>query len=264
MQKVKIVEKVLGDRFAKHGFEFLGSVDRGMWEFKKISDNDIEQFIAIYMDRYDSGCVYLDIRSKYGQLRTLDFAPEPKYENKQVWIFRDDAEFAKALEEMGDIIEKYGYKKLDELGVPPYKFEPTHEMFVRLYENHKELSAKFMKDNNLKDDITLKDSIDIIARIVEERGERVLDDTSKEKLLELAAFYGEQLIKEYKGNWEWIKINNSCKVNGMTNLSRSAYVLHEVFFTWEKESSERIMGYYKRMVENDKVGYYHKNKWIPR
>ena len=35
MQKARMIKKVLGDRLAKHGFEFMGSIYRGMWEFKK-------------------------------------------------------------------------------------------------------------------------------------------------------------------------------------------------------------------------------------
>jgi len=42
MQKAQLVKKVLGDRFAKHGFDYMGSVDRGNWEFKKTLETGIE------------------------------------------------------------------------------------------------------------------------------------------------------------------------------------------------------------------------------
>jgi hypothetical protein len=50
----------------------------------------------------------------------------------------------------------------------------------------------------------------------------------------------------------------------MKNLSSTVPILYWVLIAWERESAEEIVDLYKRMVENEKVGYYYKNKWIPR
>jgi len=104
-----------------------------------------------------------------------------------------------------------------------------------------------------------------IARIVEEGGERIYDDAAKEKFLEVSAFYGEQLIKRYEGNWDWSGGEHPmCTVYNMKNLNNSVPVLYWVLKAWEKESAEEIVALYNDMVEQEKVGYYYKNKWIPR
>jgi len=263
MQKARLVKKVLGERFAKHGFEFMGSVDRGVWEFKKTLDNVIEQTITILLDRFESNEVYFILNSKFGNnVKACDFVPEPEYANKQWWEFNDDDEFVKALEEMGYLIEKYGFKKLDELSVSPYKFEATEEMNRRVYEKHDELTASFMKKYGIEDDITLWESIEIIKGIVEETDERIYDEKAKERLIGLAAFYGEQLIKKYDGEWEWCKHNSMCRVVKMKNLMTSMYVLSRISQAWEKSSAEIIIESYIKMVENEKYGYYNGKKFV--
>ena len=257
MQKVRLIKTTLGERFAKHGFEFMGSVYRGNWAFKKVLDNGIEQVIDIYIDRHSSDWVYLDIRSKYGQMRVNDFVPEPAYANRQWWEFKDDDEFVKALEEMGYLIEKYGFDKLNELSVSPYKFEPTYEMYGKLSEQHKELSAKFIKEHNLRDDITLGESIEVIKGIVEEESERVYDDETKERLIELSAFYGEQLIKKYDGNWEWCKIGKDAyNVYNMKHTASTEFVLLRILQIWEKVNADSIIEFYNYLNDNEHIPYH--------
>jgi len=273
MQKVRLVKKVLGDMFAKHGYEYAGRIGGGVleyvWEFKKTPENGNDQIITIILDRYTyirmySVCFY--IRSKYGQCGVKEIVPESEQAEQReflsYWEVKDDDEFVKALEEIGDIIEKYGFAKLDELSVSPYKFEPTYEMFVKLFKGHKELSAKFMKEHNISDDITLGESIEVIKGIVEAEGERVYDDETKDRLIELAAFYGEQLIKKYEGNWDWCKVGKDrCAVFNMKNLIGSAYVLHRILITWEKANAENITELYESMVRKEKYVYVDGKTW---
>jgi len=252
-----MIKKVLGDRFAKHGFEFMGSVDRGVWEFKKTLDNGIEQTIIILLDRFEPTEVYFILNSKYGNnVKARDFIPEPEYANKQWWEFKDDGEFVKALEEMGYLIEKYGFEKLDELSVSPYKFEPTYEMYLRLSEQYKEMFAKFIKEHNLRYDISLEESVEVIKGIVEEEGERVYDDETKERLVELAAFYGEQLIKKYGGNWEWSKIRKDVyHVFNMKHTLSTEFALPRILQTWEKLNADSIIEFHNYLKEYEHIPY---------
>jgi len=205
----------------------------------------------------------VNLNSKYGiNVRVCDFVPESEYANKQWWEFKDDGEFVKALEEMGYLIEKYGFEKLDKLSVSPYKFEPTYEMNRSVYEKHEDLAANFMKKYGIEGDISLQESIEIIKGIVEETDERIYDNKAKERLIELAAFYGEQLIKRYDGKWEWCKHNNMCLVAKMNNLMSGMYVLSRISQAWEKSSAEVIIESYTNMLENEKYGYYDGKSWV--
>jgi hypothetical protein len=264
VQKIQLIKKVLENKFAHFGFTFLGSTHRGLWEFRKIIQNDIEQYIRIYLDRHVKHFVYLDISSKYAHgVRVKDFAPEPKYANKQHWEFNDENEFIGILQEMGEIIEKYGLKKLDEISVSPYRFEPTEAMYKRLYEKHEELSVNFKKKHDINESITLKQSLDFIVKLLTTDGEKIYDDDTKEMLLEVAAFYGEQMIKRYSGNWEWHEKARRCAIGNMKHLSSISFVLHNIVQAWENASSKILTDDYEFMINEEKSGYFESGRWIP-
>jgi hypothetical protein len=235
-----------------------------VWEFRKIIENDIEQNITIFVNRHASHWVFLDISSKYGHgVRVKDYAPEPKYADKHYWEFKDDNEFVEVLEEMGEVLEKKKKKKLEEISVSPYKFEPTEAMNRRLYEKHEELSVNFKKKHDINDSITLKQSLDFIVELLTIDGERVYDDDAKEMLLEVAAFYGEQMIKRYSGNWEWDEKAKRCEIDNMKHLSSLSFILFDIVQAWGDESPKILTDYYEFMLSKEKSGYFEFGRWIP-
>jgi len=120
MQKKRIVQKVLSKRFAERGFEFAGSVDRGIWAFKRVQDDGVEQSVNMQLHSYDTNSMCLEVLTKYGQVRSSGFEMDPSEALDQWWRFSNEAEFMEALEEMWVLLERAGFQKLEELSISPY------------------------------------------------------------------------------------------------------------------------------------------------
>ena len=265
MQKKRIVQKVLSKRFAERGFEFLGSVDRGVWEFKRVRDDGIEQSVCIHLVRYDSSSMGLNIYSKYGQASAGFFEDTPKEESfSKRWEFSNESEFTEALEEMWVLLERAGFRKLEELSISPYKYEPTDEMCSFLYENHKELCEQFMSKHNLSESITFAESVEVTKKIIENESDYSSEEDEKAELIKLSAFLGEQLVKRYDGNWKYISSGRKGCCVELKHLISSAYTLNWILLSAKTKDSKSIENHYKGFIENDHMGYFHKGKWVQR
>ena len=213
MQKGKLVQNVLGRRLEPYGFKYDGYHDR-MWELKRVTDNNVEQFVVVYKSAYGKSlrlefCTSVQI----GHIYTDSITDDPKY-SQQFISYSEENEFNNILELFGDFVIEYGLAKLDEISVPLYLFEPDEQMYAELFKNNLELSKSFMMKNGIDKNITLEDSFCIFEPIVlnQDVGREFSDDT-KLMLLEITAFFCNNMINTYTGNWEWDSCDNKCYVN---------------------------------------------------
>ena len=264
MQKKRIVQKVLSKRFAERGFEFAGSVYRGVWAFKRVRDDGIEQSVCIQLNSFDTNRMCLEIFSEYGRMRSNEFELNGKEYFDKWWEFSNEIEFTEALEEMWVLLERAGFRKLEELSISPYKYEPTDEMYSFLYEKHKELCEQFMSKHNLSESITLTESVEVTKKIIENESDYPSEDDEKAELIKLSAFLGEQLVKRYDGNWKYFSSGRKGCCVTLKHLISSAYVLDWILISAKTKDSKSIENHYNGFIENDHMGYFHRGKWVPR
>jgi hypothetical protein len=247
MQKAKIVQNVLGKILEPYGFTYNG-YDYRTWELKRVVDNNVEQYVLIYKSGYDKSLrleLCTSVRSMH--LCTKEITDDPKYA-KQFIEYEDDNDFANILKLFGEFVIEYGLKKLDEISVQTLWFEPDEQMYTELYNNHLELANSFMMTNNIERDNTLEETFIIIESIIEDREKKKeFNDSNKKMLLEMVAYFCDEIIKGYGGIWEWDVNYNQCHVNYINEKFNHWDFLKLFINAWEKSEIKVIKYFYGRI-----------------
>jgi len=240
MSKKDIINNILGKRVEPYGFTFDGYQHR-RWQLKKVTENNIEQYIVVYKSAYDNSLrLELSTSVHGGSICSTDMTEYPKY-CKQFIKYSDDNGFAEIIELFSDYIIDFGLTKLDEMSVPLFLFEPDEQMYSELYANHDELAMSFAKKNN----ITINDTIDDIMVVIEasmtNRGcELIFDEISKRMLLEVAALLSAKVIEVHGGSWVWDSYYNTCYICNVNVKPLPWDFLKWLTFAWGESSFNRI------------------------
>jgi len=250
MRKKQIIENVLGKRLKLYGFAY-DYYTHGRWQYKRVLETQVEQYVVVYRPHADNSLrLELSTSVQGGSVHTRDLSDDPKYANPFV-SYADDDEFASILEAFGDFVIEYGLKKLDEISVPLFFFKPDEQMYRDLFDNNVKLADDFARKNSIDRDEPLNASIAIIESIITQKDvEKRFDDESKLMLLELVAFFGNAIIREYGGQWEWENNYKRCYIRYVNNEKWHRWDFLKWFtFAWEESDFERIAHILKKITD---------------
>jgi len=261
MKKKKIILDIVGKAIEKHGFIFdLENSRNGFWDFVREIDS-IKQKIFIQKNNFAES-LYLNFATSawgHGRARAGTYSeiklPQGEYSNVyDEWYYETEEDFKKILVEFVDIIEKYGLDKLNEMSIEP-EVIPTLEMAKKLLSSHTGLSKHFIKNNKLNIDEVSKGNVCKWFEVIEQKFKDTKDEpyeNVKDMLVEVAAFLGEQLRKEMRGEWKQWKENmrnvSVIKMNGY--IHRSYPILSEVVEMWNEQDFNYYKEYYLMILDN--------------
>lgn len=246
MARKNIVVEIMEKRTASYGFQYK-EYTYNAWIFTRQVE-EVSQNITILKNPHDQAySLILDV-NEAGYCDMRDITDNPEY--KDQWIsYTTEEERIMVLNKLGDFLDKYGINKLNELvqwektRVKPIK--PTIEMSKRLCEEHTELTLQFIQRNHAED-LSEEEILQLVKQeLVELRGKDYED--VQEKLLELAAVYGDMFIKKVGGCFNYL--------NEIPYVSipedPAICVFRDIVTAWQKNEENSIIEYYNRTCERN-------------
>lgn len=255
MNKTKIIKEIVGERLKEHGFSFL-ETDGICWTFvreahgfKRYYDPEtdiVKQRVTIQEHRFAK-----DLTVRFSTNATNKLAGK-KLEAlselnplKTPWFFyRDEEEYKKVLNQLVDIIIKYGLGFLQQMSIEE-EITPTKAMAIRLYEGHKELDERFIRKHNI--DPVPRSTSDIeewfrtLKQMIISASEKPFEEV-KELFVEMAAFIGERNCELLEEKWIFEEELKSPSTQGENHqafcfLPLKEVVMHYRRFKEDKENA---------------------------
>ena len=169
--------------------------------------------------------------------------------------YKNEEELEKILKEFVEIIEKYVLSDLDRLSIEE-EIIPTREMGTKLFSSHQALSERFIKEYDINVNGDIKDNASTWLTFVEEKiieTKHLPYEDVQDMLVEMAAFLGEQLIKEIGGTWTVGRDPRHVYVKGIKTqhpytMAYSALAL--IVKSWEKQNGKFFKSGYLSIVES--------------
>lgn len=245
MAKKSIVVEIMETRFAPHGFVYGGYADF-RWNFTREMEG-VTQEIVIQKDLYDEAYTLEfsinDVPESTCRFNRITDDPEYK---EQFLSYRTKEEQIMVLNKLGDFVDKYGINKLNQLvewdKTRVKRIKPTIDMSKKLCEEHTELTLQFIQRNNAED-LTEEEILQLaIKELFELRGKKY--EEIQDKLVELAAVYGDMFIKKVGG---CLKYHNGYKVAILSiPLDPAELILEDIINAWQNSQEDNILEYYDR------------------
>lgn len=251
MGKKSIVITTMEEKLLPYGFHYT-KYQNGRWTFSRKVDG-VSQNVFIQKGMWADNDYVLEINTSVSPtlLRIRDFIKDTSYDS-DFFEFYNEEERRDVLEELGDLVIRYGVEKLKELSVIEEHYEATLEMNKKLFREQEILTRKFMERHGLNrtDEeavmLAVKDELKVI---LEEKYEKVQD-----KLVELAAVYGNMLIDKMGGRWEYSEVIGTTTINKIP-LFTSNPVMRSFVQFWENKDADLVLKEYK-------VDVLHFNQWL--
>ena len=212
INKVKYVKKYVGEVLEKEGFRYAGK-QGGVWIFEKETENAVQN-VGIFLYRFDRSMVSFQIFTDKDPLPTIALAMDEgiggNCEMPGFWKFEDQATFIDALKEITEIVMDKGLKILDEMSKPAREQKigyRENDMFIKLRDEHEMLTRNYIEKNGIVATGFDRENIDRWVEHICNEVDNLQDeedlDKVKDKLIELAAFLGDQIVKYTRSEWIW-------------------------------------------------------------
>lgn len=147
------------------------------------------------------------------------------------WPYESEEELEKALWEIREVIEKYGLAWLDKKCIEE-QIIPTDEMGNKLYQSYEELYKCFAERHHIDTTDKSKENIAKSFAVVRARLEEIQYlpySEVQDDLVEMAAFWGEQLRGKFGGVWKQMDRGRLTSVRGLkTYILRNNYPLDDI------------------------------------
>lgn len=231
MKKKKgIVVEVIEQKLLPYGFVYSG-YESLRWTFSR-EVNGKKQYVVIQKSNWgDEYC--LEINEK--RIREIT-------ENSYLRDFRgykDAEEQQKVLEDLCEIVIYYGLEKLQNDNKPEALAKPSKEMHQKLYEQNAILTRQFMERYHY----TSLDNEGILLSMQSEMNATLDRDFEEiqDKLVELAAVYGNLIIQSMGGEWTYDVTDNTTDVRNTLAGICTFFVLRDIVRWWNTKEKECII-----------------------
>jgi hypothetical protein len=231
----KLVRKYIGEGIAPFGFAYKG-YEGDSWKFERQFKN-VRQTISIYVYRFDPSMITFELYTSArgtGMVQAVNIeGVSTNGDIRGFWKYKDEEELIKVLTVMKDILVKKGMKILLELSKED-EIIATNEMYHRLYVCHDELCEKFIRKTGLEvtgyDEENINRWFDVIGERIKILKAAGYNTDTKEELIEIAAFLGNQLVTYLGGEWYHFvsKEHESCSVRNCKTLNGGTNCLSNI------------------------------------
>ena len=188
----KLLLNTFGTKIAPYGFEYQG-FQHHRWRFSRVINGE-EQYIIIQRDIHGGKSFNVEISRGLGAC--------DKFCDLTHHSYKDDAELENLLNLLGD---HFIDRVFPELSKPKPQVERTEytiteEMYDRLLFQKDKLVRMFMERHGLDEICDIDEVVGQLLSEVEQTKNKLLYE-QEEKLIELAAVYGEIVIQTVGGKW---------------------------------------------------------------
>ncbi len=244
MGKKSIVVEVMKKRLVPYGFQYA-DYEGYRWRFSREVDGLVQS--VVIQRSYHGNDYTLEMDNGYWFGRSKEITDDPNCK-LDFLPFQNEEEQIAVLNQLLDLVEQYGLKKLEEKAEESRAkikemeewLYPTPEMYKKLYEENSKLTQNFIEQYNT-DNLSEEDMLLLLKRELEKIKGKPYEDV-QDKLIELASVYGNMFIKKVGGCWKYTESD------GLSGVDITLYhwrdILQELVRIWQREDVELILNYY--------------------
>ena len=221
----KIIKKCIEEELSDLDFHYEGYEDN-TWIFAR-KLGKLTWYVYIYVYRFDPWQITFHLGTDVpGKMQVQAHQIEDVKGDGDIpgyWKYHDEESMVEVLKKIVAIIRNRGIDALKKLSIPERINASDNEMHRELYIHHKELAEAFVERTGMVstgyDEENLKRWFDYMDSRVEEMKRGAYDSGTKEELLEMAAFLGEQIVKYKGGSWKLWK-NEKVEATNITYIKK--------------------------------------------
>ncbi len=246
-QKDEMVKRILGGYLLPKGYTMEGFREHDSWIFVK-KENDVTRVIDIKSPGVEHINLYAHTSAKMEECamsnylikngKALPHGAEYPQEWEcddwyMGWKYADKEEFEHILSIFTEIIERYVFAMLDEMG----RLDPIHvttQNYLYMQENLDEIISKGRAQWDLEGK-TLEEQVTILTEQVEQEKGKGFREAEKQ-LANIAAVYGDSLIRAFGGRWKGIEFSNTILVKNIGNRQVICWPLKLMLSVWKGET----------------------------
>lgn len=242
MKKAKYIDEVIGGILFPLGFERVKS-GGGDWKYEKEVINKKSEIVilqlVIYKHRY-ANMLSMQLYSTAAGRGSKELKDFPGYEKIPYGFidYDNDEGFKQAINALGELLTDYGVAWFEEA------VEPTHDDYLKvtdyrkLYLEHDQLADSFAERMNLIiQEISLRESFDIVAKVIADASEESFKETIP-LFLETSAFIAKVVGNTHKYEWrledyyfkQWNCNLYVYNLNGVRE--ENVMVLYKIMLAW--------------------------------
>ena len=246
-QKDEMVKRILGGYLLPKGYTMEVVHEYNRWDFVK-KENDVTRIICIKLRGPDHINLYIQTSAGIEERamsrymlkdgKTLPHGEEyPKEwecdDRHMGWKYADKEELEHILTIFTAIVERYVFVMLDEMG----RLDPIHvttQNYLYMQGNLDEIVSNGRTQWDLEGK-SLEEQVAILTEQVEQEKGKEFREIEKQ-LANIAAVYGDSLIREFGGRWEWIEDSNIILINNIGNRKIMSWPLKLMLSVWKGEA----------------------------
>lgn len=247
--KKSIERRIVEEKLSPYGFRYA-KYQYCRWTFSR-TINEITQYVVIQKGIWGGGSYRLEMDSsiKPAVLSLSDLSEDPRYVFDEL-NYSNEEEQRAVLEEICDVVIKYGIEKLNKskARTPRYLEIVYKENEEKLYRENMSLTKKFMKRYGMSS----LDKKEVFPALRKELGEICgkPHEQIQDRLIEMAAVYGNMLIDITGGMWKYNgKLAVIEKKPDMTSYSPLRFLT----WSWETGKVEVLIRDYVYIINSFKV-----------
>lgn len=242
-KKKSVVIEIMEQKLSPYGFKY-SEYEILRWIFSR-EVNGQAQYVAIMKSNLGDS-YYLEMgvsRYDLSSHRIPDITGNPKA--VQDMDYHNEEEQIQVLKELGDIVIYYGLEKLNSMKTVQLKesYVITAEMYNKLFDEKEALTQNFLERHQLKE--LLDDKILSALEQEEEQLQGKEYEEVQDKLIELAAVYGNLIVASMGGRWTSSDDNTFLR---QVPIRYRVFPLKDIVRTWEYKM-ESIADWYRDMLE---------------
>lgn len=214
MKKTQIIKEIVGGRLKEYGFSFLKS-DGVCWTFvreahgfKRYYDPEtdvVKQYVTIQEHRFSKSLIARFYTDADGNERQDELEVLKKYGTGGWLGYFDEDTYKERLHLLTTHIIEDGFDLLDRKSIEK-EITPTKAMALKLFESHKELDERFIREHNMNpvphSTSDIEEWFRTLKQMIISASEKPFEEV-KELFVEMAAFIGERNCELLEEEWAY-------------------------------------------------------------
>jgi len=233
MNKSQIIKKHLGDLLFEEGFLYKSKSN--IWIFERSSENKkkemIKQLIYVQKNNFGNDLYFRLHTNAYGQV--LTDIPYSTYGKQVIYKYNTNNDFENIILEFAALMKTNGFLLLEQMCESIVVDRPTINQNNYLMQNKEHLIKSFKDKNELEISCDALKLQKVIIHIIKPMKNKAYTEVAS-GLIEAAAFYGEWIVCNYSGDWNYDKNHGASIKYYVNKILLTIYVLERLFLCWRR------------------------------